>query len=94
MTNDEIRCLAHAPFNGLRPGDNLWPDVELVDASGKAVADGAMVNDLIRRGYIVAFERPTGRRETHDEGFEVEYRWRYRLTPKGETALREARNAQ
>lgn len=87
LTTHEIRCLAYTPFNGLRPGDNLWPDVALVSRTGRRIVDGSVVSDLILRGYLAAEELPAGKTERHDEGFEVEYRWRYRLTEEGRAAL-------
>lgn len=88
LTEEERRLLAGAPFPGLRPGDNLWPEIEIADVrSGAVIGDGAVVDGLIRRGLLEGSPLWVPRVDRHPEGFRIEYAFLYHLTEAGRRAL-------
>ncbi|GEO82656.1 hypothetical protein [Pararhodospirillum oryzae] len=88
LTPEEIRILQGAPFPGLRPGDNLWPEIEIVDVrSGELVGDGAVADLLIRRRFLEGERMWAPKPDRHPEGFRIEYPFLYRLTEAGREAL-------
>lgn len=88
LTATQLRALRAAPFWGLRPGDNMWPESEYQDLEGEHMFDGTEVDGLVRLGLLTFEEQETGYpTEEHREVGEVEFRWRYSLTPAGAAAL-------
>ncbi|WP_157879051.1 hypothetical protein [Pararhodospirillum photometricum] len=91
LTDDERRILEGAPFPGLRPGDNLWPEIEIVDArTGAYVGDGAVVDLLIRRQLLVGKKMWAPKVDRHPEGFRIDFSYLYDVTDAGRAALGKA----
>lgn len=88
LTDEERRLLDNAPFPGLRPGDNLWPEIEIAACrTGNVIGDGAVVDRLIRRGLLVGTPLWVPRRDRHPDGFLIEYAYLYQITAAGAAAL-------
>jgi hypothetical protein len=91
LTANQIWALHCTPFWGLRPGDNLWPEISLVPRSWKELkrkdcseCRGEDIDLLIRHGFLHADERDSGFPVLHhSEGFDLECRFRFTLTDKG-----------
>ncbi|WP_424138644.1 hypothetical protein [Roseomonas chloroacetimidivorans] len=78
-----------APFWGLRPGSNEWPDFEIVLSDGGAVvAQGSDADMACRLGLLCAEHRPGEGLviKTAEETFHCD--WRY-LRPTAPAASRE-----
>lgn len=95
LSPSQIWALHCAPFWGLRPGDNFWPEISLVprcwkDLKRKDCSEcrGEDIDWLIRQGFLDAEERDAGFPVlNHSEGFTLECRFRFTLTDAGISAI-------
>lgn len=88
LTEDERRILHGAPFPGLRPGDNLWPEINIVDTkTGVLVGDGALVDQLIRRRLLVGEPMWAAKADRHPEGFRIDFPYLYRISEEARRLL-------
>ncbi|MBE1236983.1 hypothetical protein IHV25_04905 [Phaeovibrio sulfidiphilus] len=93
LTEEECRILEGTPFPGLRPGDNLWPEINIVDVrSGHFVGDGAVVDRMIRRQLLVGEPMWAGKADRHpSEGFRIDFPYIYRMSTGAARLLEQAR---
>jgi hypothetical protein len=93
LTEKQVVVLRRAPFDGFRPGSNMWPDVAYTRPQLRTEADvlfdGEEVDPLVRRGLLVAIplDVPRLMDRKHPDGFEIEITHRYHVTERGTAAL-------
>lgn len=95
LSPSQIWALHCAPFWGLRPGDNLWPEISLVPRRWKELkrtdcseCHGEDIDWLTRHGFLDTDERDDGFPILHHpEGFTLECRFRFIITDIGRAVL-------
>jgi len=97
LTAQQLALLRSAPFDGFRPGSNIWSDCYVADGKPEHdhICDGEEIDALVRHGLLIVEEleepRPMG--EEHPDGFVPDITHRYSLSEAAMKLIGEAAGA-